>query len=207
MNNAGTIIMQVADLSQMLLVARVDEADIGKLAVGQKTRIRVQAYWGHEFEGAVSSIALTQDISASNSKYYETEILVKDDPDYPLFSGLTADVDIEAVRHDNVLKVPTQAVVARKAEELPLEIRKDNPNVDMAKTDALVVYRLIDGKAVATPVQIGSSDMTHIIIESGLSEGDKVVVGPFKVLDALMHDQPIVDEEAAAQAKDPEERK
>ena len=97
-------------------------------------------------------------------------------------------------------------MVARKAEELPLEIRKDNPNVDMAKTDALVVYRFIDGKAVATPVRIGSSDMTHIIIESGLSEGDKVVVGPFKVLDALMHDQQIVDEEVAAQAKDPEER-
>jgi HlyD family secretion protein len=205
MNNAGTIIMQVADLSQMLLVARVDEGDIGKLAVGQKTRIRVQAYWGHEFEGTVHTIALTQDVSSSNSKYYETEILIKDYPDYRLFSGLTADVDIEAVRHENVLKVPTQAVVARKAEELPLEIRKDNPNVDMAKTDALVVYRLIDGKAVVTPVTIGRSDMTHIIIESGLSAGDSVVVGPFKVLDNLQHDQTIIDEEAAAKAKDQKE--
>ena len=206
MNNAGTIIMQVADLSRMLLVARVDEADIGKIAVGQRARIRVQAYWGHEFEGTVDSIALTQDVSSSSSKYYRTEILIQDDPEYRLFSGLTADVDIEAVKHEHILKVPTQAVVARKTEELPLEIRRDNPNVDMAKADALVVYRLIDGKAVVTPVSIGHSDMTHIIIESGLSEGDRVVVGPFKVLDSLAHDQKILDEEeVAAKTMDQEE--
>ncbi|MBN1256223.1 MAG: efflux RND transporter periplasmic adaptor subunit [Planctomycetes bacterium] len=194
MNNAGTIIMQVADLSQMLLVAQVDESDIGKVAEKQKAKIRVQAFWGHEFEGVVDKIALTQDRSSSGTNYYKTEIIIAADDEHQLFSGLTADVDIETCKHENVLKIPTQAVVSMKVDDLPLEIRQDNPNVDLNKTDALVVYRMIDGKAVATPVTIGESDMTHIIIKSGLSEGDLVVVGPYKVLGNIKPDQKIIDE-------------
>jgi HlyD family secretion protein len=200
MNNAGTIIMQVADLSQMLLVVQVDESDIGKLKIDQTARIRVQAYWGHEFIGTVTAIALTHDVSSSRAKYYKTEILIQPDEAYRLFSGLTADVDIETLRHEKVIKVPTQSVVSRKAEDLPLKVRKDNPNVDMDKTDALVVYRIIDGKAIATPVEIGQSDMSHIIIRSGLSEDDQIVIGPYKVLDKLKHNQKVVDE--AAEDKD-----
>ncbi len=194
MNNKGTVILQVADLSKMLLVAEIDESDIGNLAVGQEAHIRVQAYWGHIFKGIVDSIALTHSTSRSGTKFYETEILIDADPQFQLFSGLTADVDIETLTHTEIIKVPTQAVVARKVDDLPLKVRKDNPNVDMAKTDALVVYRLIDGKAVATPVTIGKSDMSHIIIESGIEPGDQIVVGPYKVLDTLKHNKKISDE-------------
>ncbi|MBI9017121.1 MAG: efflux RND transporter periplasmic adaptor subunit [Phycisphaerae bacterium] len=201
MNNAGTIIMQVADLSQMLLVAQVDEADIGKLKVGQKTRIRVQAFWGHEFQGAVDTIALTHDRSTSQTKYYKTEIIVEADSEHQLFSGLTADVDIETLKHENIIKIPTQAVVSRKVDDLPLEIRQDNPNVDMAKTEALIVYRMVDGKAVATPVEIGSSDISHIIIKSGINENDIVVIGPYKVLGTLKHGQKLIDEKEADKDK------
>ncbi|MCD6394792.1 MAG: efflux RND transporter periplasmic adaptor subunit, partial [Planctomycetes bacterium] len=181
MNNPGTIIMQVADLSQMILVAQVDEADIGNLKVGQKAAIRVQAFWDDEFTGVVDTIALTHDMSVTRTKYYKTEILL-DESAKQLYSGLTADVDIETVRHKAILKVPSQAVVSRRVDDLPLEIRRDNPNVDMGKTDCLVVYRLVDGKAAVTPVSIGPGDMTHIIIKSGLNVGDKVVTGPYKVL-------------------------
>lgn len=193
MNNPGTVIMQVADLSQMILVAQVDEADIGNLKVGQKARVRVQAFWDEEFTGVVDTIALTHDLSPTRTKYYKTEIILHDNA-RKLHSGLTADVDIETVTHKDICKVPSQAVVSRKVDDLPLEIRQNNPNVDMAKTDALVVYRLIDGKAVVTPVSIGPSDMTHIIIKSGLSAGDKVVSGPYKILESIRHDQLICDE-------------
>jgi len=193
MNNPGTVIMQVADLAQMILVAQVDEADIGNLKVGQKARVRVQAFWEDNFTGVVDTIALTHDLSPTRTKYYKTEILL-DENARKLYSGLTADVDIETVTHTNTFKVPSQSVVSRKVDDLPLEIRKDNPDVDMAKTEALVVYRLIDGKAVVTPVSIGPSDMTHIIIKSGLNAGDTVVSGPYKILEGIKHDQLIRDE-------------
>jgi len=202
MNNPGTVIMQVADLSQMLLVAQVDEGDIGNLRPGQKAVVRVQAFWDDEFTGTVKTIALTHDLSPTRTKYYKTEILLDDDA-RRLHSGMTADVDIETVTHEGIFKVPSQSVVARKADELPVDIRRNNPNVDMNKTDALVVYRLVDGKAVVTPVTIGPSDMTHIIIKSGLAEGDKVVTGPYKILGSLTHGQRICDEKQMYKEESP----
>ncbi|MHC4694675.1 MAG: hypothetical protein ACYS67_18195, partial [Planctomycetota bacterium] len=72
--------------------------------------------------------------------------------------------------------------------------RENNPNVNLNKIHATVVYRFINGKAVVTPVKIGPSDLTHTIITSGLTEEDKIVIGPYKVLDTLKHDQKLQDE-------------
>jgi hypothetical protein len=69
------------------------------------------------------------------------------------------------------------------------------------------VFRYIDGKAVITPVKIGQVDITHTIIWAGLKEGDKVVVGPYKILDSLQHDQKIRDEKEAEAEKTTEETK
>jgi len=195
MNNPGTVIVQVADLSQMLVVAQVDEADIGQLQVGQRAKIYVQAFGDIEFTGVVHSIALTHSLSENRTKYFRTEILLDDDPNVAkLYSGLTADVDIETRTHTNIIKAPSQAVLAREVDALPPEIRDNCPQVDKNKTHATVVYRFIDGKAVVTPVKIGPSDLTHTIITSGISEQDKIVVGPYKVLDGLKHDQHLRDE-------------
>jgi hypothetical protein len=103
-------------------------------------------------------------------------------------------VDIETRKHTDVLKVPTQAVLGREVDTLPLEIREKSPHVDIAKAYATVVYRYVDGKAVVTPVKIGQGDLTHTIILSGITEEDKIVVGPYKVLENIKHDQRIRDE-------------
>ena len=207
MNNPGTVIMVVADLSEMLLVAQIDEADIGKLKVGQEAVVRVQAFWDEEFKGVVDTIALTHDVTFSRAKYFRTEILLKGDVE-KLYSGLTADVDIYTKKHSDIIKVPSQAVLSRKVDELPLDIRENNPNVDPNKSDAMVVYRCIDDKSTVTPVTIGPSDMTHIIIESGLSEDDTIIVGPYKILEGLKHDQKVKDErQVEAEKKEKEKKK
>ena len=209
MNNPGTIIMEVGDLSQMLLVAQVDEADVGKLKVGQRAVVHVQAYPNKEFEGIVDTIALAHNFSNSGAKYYETEILLTVTGD-ELFSGLTADVDIETHKHTDVLKIPSQAVLGRQLDTLPLDIRENNPNIDKEKTYATVVYKYVDGKAIVTPVKIGQCDLTHTIILAGITEEDKIVIGPYKVLESLKHDQKIIDEkevEAEKKAKEKEKKK
>jgi HlyD family secretion protein len=193
MNNPGTVIMEVADLSKMLVVAQVDEADVAKLQVGQKATIQVDAYPDREFSGVVNSVALAYSSSSTGTKFFRTEILL-DAAEEKLYSGLTAHVDIETRKHTDVLKLPMQAVLGRELDSLPLEIRQNCPEVDTGKTFATVVYRYIDGKAVVTPVKIGQSDLTHTIIESGITEEDKIVVGPYKVLESIKHDQKIQDE-------------
>ncbi|MCK5174388.1 MAG: efflux RND transporter periplasmic adaptor subunit, partial [Planctomycetes bacterium] len=120
MNNAGTVIIEVADLSQMLVVAQVDEADIGKLQVGQEAAVYVQAFPDVEFSGVVDSIALTHRNSQSGTKFFRTEILLNSIPEATrLYSGLTADVDIQTRVHEDILKVPSQAVLAREIDSLP----------------------------------------------------------------------------------------
>ena len=104
-------------------------------------------------------------------------------------SGLAADADIETKKHHGI-KVPSQAVLGRPIESLTSEQRA-KPEVDQSKSIATVVYRLIDGKAAATPVKIGPSDETHTLILSGLKEGDPVISGPFKVLETLAQDQAV----------------
>lgn len=187
MNNPGTVIMQVADLSTMILQAELDETNVGLVKIGQKAKIHIPAFWEEEFEGVVQNIALTYRFSKTGAKYYKTEVLILDDVQ-KLRSGLTADVDIETNRHENAIKIPSQAVLARRVDTLPLDITDGNPVVDTKKTDIPVVYRMINGKAVVTPVAIGPSDLTHTLIHAGLTEGDVVIVGPYKILPDLQHD-------------------
>jgi HlyD family secretion protein len=212
MNNPGTVIMVVGDLSQMLLVAQVDEADVGKMEVGQTATVKVQAFPDEEFNGVVDSIALTHRMSSTGTKYFRTEILLEGDVQ-KLYSGLTAHVDVETLKHENVLNLPSQAVLGLAIDDLPLKIRENSPEVDTAKTYATVVYRYIDGKAVVTPVKIGQSNLTHTIIESGITKEDKIVVGPYKVLESIKNDQMIQDEresetkKSGAKAESDEETK
>ncbi len=190
-NTPGTVIMEVADFSKMLLIAQVDEADIGGVKVGQKAHVRIEAYPDRVFDGAVTQIALTA--TEQPSKHFEVEILLDTGGDR-IYSGLTADVDIDISHHQNVLKVPSQAVVGRLLDDLPQSLRQ-SPLVDAEKTIAAVVFKHdAQGQAVAVPVKIGASDATHTVIEAGLGEGDTIIVGPYKGLEGLQHDQKVVDE-------------
>jgi len=207
-NYAGTVIMEVSDLSKMLLVAQVDEADIGGLKLGQTASVGVNAFPDIEFKGVVSEIALKHRWSDTRTRYYRTEILLDNDPNVvKLYTGLAAHVDIKTQKHEGVVKVPSQAVLAREVEELPLDVREKNTDVDKNKTFATVVYKYMDGKAVATPVKIGASDLTHTVILSGLKEGDKVIVGPYKVLEKIKHDQKVRDERDVEKEKNKKEAK
>lgn len=196
MNNPGTVIMEVGDLSEMLVVAQVDEADVGKLKVGQKARVNIQAWPDKVFAGVVQTIALSRKIGTDGSKYYETKVLLID-PNERVFTGMTADVDIEVATHENVMVLPSQAVLGRKVDELPGELRDRLSEEEKKKAYTSVVYCVKDGKAVATLVKIGASNTTHTVIDSGLTDEDKVIVGPYKELEKLKHDQLVKDEREA----------
>ncbi len=193
MNNAGTVILEVADLSKMIVESRVDETDIASVKVGQKASVIMQAYPDEVFDGVVQTIALARTVSTTDrSEYYEIKVLL-DRKNRTIVSGLSADVEIHTQVHTGELRVPSQAILNRSVDSLPPEIR-NKPEVDQNKTTCTVVYRLVNGKTVVTPVKIGASDMTHTIISSGLSEDDSVVVGPFKILDTIQHDAVATDE-------------
>ncbi len=193
MNNPGTVILEVADLSEMQVDAQVDESNIASVHEGQNAKVRISAYPDETFDGKVKLVGLDVvdprmggsmgNSPAAQGRWYRARIVV-DTKGKRIPAGLSADADIETNLHKNVLKVPTQAVMGRPIDELPAGV-KSRPEVDRNKTLATVVFKVDGGKAVITPVTIGASDMTHTVIESGLREGDQIVVGPYKILPTL----------------------
>jgi HlyD family secretion protein len=205
MNNPGTQIMEVADLSKMFVEARVDEADIAQVKVDQNVRVRIQAYPDVIFKGTVTNVALTKTTSSvDRSESYKVEVFLETDGKLVL-SGLNADVEIETVTHRDVIRIPSQAVLGRLTDDLPAGIRTSDL-VNLNRTITPVVYRIVDGKAMVTPVNVGPSDLTHTLIVAGLDEGAELVTGPYKVLDALRHEQ-AVQKEKVEEAKPDAESK
>ena len=210
MNNAGTVIMEVSDLSEMQVDAQIDESNIAAVHDAQKAEIRISAFPDRVFKGVVKLVGL--DIvdprmsggssggggGSQQGRWYRARIVVETEGER-IPAGLSADVDIETNRHVNIIKVPTQAVLGRPVEDLPAAA-KESPEVDKNKTLATVVYVLKEDKAAIVPVTIGASDMTHTEITSGLKGGEKLIIGPFKVLPTLADGQKVKEESSATTA-------
>ncbi|HMN96448.1 MAG TPA: efflux RND transporter periplasmic adaptor subunit [Phycisphaerales bacterium] len=183
MNNPGTVIMTVADLSRMILNAEVAETDIARLRTGQQARIHVNAYPDFAFDGSVSRIGLQRTVALGQNPYFKVEIDIDLDG-RRILSGLAANVDVRIAEHEGLV-LPSQAVLQRPVDELPAHARS-SPAIEAERRVTPVVYRIVAGRAVATPVRLGPSDLASSLVRQGLGAGDVVVVGPFKVLEKLV---------------------
>lgn len=205
LNTPGSVIMEIANLSKMLLKAQVDEANIKPVKPGQRARIYTTFDAEGELWGRVQRINLKREVNpADGTGYFEVEILVEVPEGERLLSGLTANTEIEVETFADVLKVPSQSVLDRRIDELPRTITDGNPNIDATKTFARVLFVEREGKAIAQPVQVGPSDLTHTVILAGAEAGTRVVAGPYRELTTLTHDAPIVDEVEANKKREEE---
>src|SRR5262245_32764073 len=121
MNNPGTQILTVSDLSRMLARAGVDETDVVDMKLGQKAKISVDAFPDTTFAGTVTEIGNTAKRSTISSVEGQTNFEVKvvfDDNVPQVRPGMTADVDIETGTHAKTLAVPIQAVIIRTQSQL-----------------------------------------------------------------------------------------
>lgn len=202
-NTPGSVVMEIGDLASMIVDAQVDETNIAPVKVGQPATVYINAYDDEKFRGTIEKIGRKRQVSSSGTGFFIVEIALELEEGRTLLSGLTASVDIEVEPFFDVVKVPSQAVLDRRVEDLPDEFR-EHELVDREKTFTTVVYRLIDNKAVVTPVRVGPSDLTHTVIEAGLEPGDVVVVGPYRELDGLRHDRDIKDENEVVESPDGE---
>ncbi len=116
MNNPGTVIMVISDMSEILAEVDVDETEIVSVEKGQSAEIGVDAIGDkHTYEGTVEEIGNTAWRKGEvNSFAVKLKIV---DPDDRLKPGMTARANIETERQDDVLKVPIQAVVQRDVEK------------------------------------------------------------------------------------------
>ncbi|MFZ9881886.1 MAG: efflux RND transporter periplasmic adaptor subunit [Phycisphaerales bacterium] len=206
MNNAGTKILTIADLATVRLKAKVAESDVARVAPAQDAIVRVNAYRGREFKGIVSRVALSRGTEQSfgsvaggagtggQGGWFKCEVDLDLAEGETLLAGLAANVDIVVARNQGLL-VPSQSLMERKIDDLPPTL-VDHPLVDKVRKKATVVFRMVDGRTVVTPVRTGAANLADTMILEGVSEGDVVVTGPYRVLERLKDGEPIREETA-----------
>jgi HlyD family secretion protein len=151
----GTALLTLSDLSQMFVVASVDESDIGRVAEEQAVNITADAFPGKVFKGKVVQIATTG-VNASNVVTFEVKIEVLSENKTLLKPEMTANVEIIVARKDQALLVPADAVVRKKGGRF---------------------ITVADGLArKEEKVEVGLSNGTQTEVVSGLAEGQTVVV-------------------------------
>jgi HlyD family secretion protein len=187
MNNPGSVIAVIADLSEILVEAEVGETEVTGIRVGQTAKVHVDAVTDKEYAGHVSEIgssAAVRQTAGTGLRYFKVKVAIAD-PDDRLRPGMTSQVSITTSTAGATLSVPIQSVVERVPPSLAKKKSGDEDEEDDNTPKRKYVFLVKDGKAAMTEVKTGVSDATHVAIVSGLGPKDQVVTGPFRTLKKL----------------------
>ena len=156
------------DLTNMQVVANVDEADIGNVKEGDRVTFTVDAYPDDTFEGTVKQVRLE---ATTNNNVVTYEVVISaPNADLKLKPGLTANVTIYTQERSGVLAVANKALRFTPTKET---VGKDMKIVDCKGKNK--VWTLNGNTLTAHPVTIGQSDGINTEITKGLKQGDKIV--------------------------------
>jgi HlyD family secretion protein len=151
--NSGTEVLTVADLSELIINAHINQADVTRLAVNQKVQIGVEAVPGLKLFGRLDRIAPQATIK-NGIKGFSTRIIVKNDETTGVRPGMTANLTIPLQSADNVIAIPLAAVFTDKGERF--------------------AYVRAGGGFARVPIQIGVSDYDFAEVIKGLVGGETV---------------------------------
>ncbi len=192
MNNPGTILMTIADLSVMEVEVEVDETDVIGVEIGHLAEVRVDALPDQIIMGEVTEIgssALQKATTSQESKDFKV-IITLVAPPQSLKPGLSASADIITAEKKEALAVPISALVLREKKD------EENKNTDEQEEG---VYVVESNRVKFIPVEKGIMGEMMIEIISGLEEGQEIVVGPYSALRQLKDDMLIKQEEKKAE--------
>lgn len=210
MNNLGSVIAVIADLSEILVEADVTEIEVVKLWVGQNAKVKVDAINDKTYDGRlveIGSSAAMRAGSTSGVRYFKVKVQIMN-PDERLRPGMTSQIEIIVSSKKGVVAVPVQSVV----EILPSELRKKDRGSKREPAKAgeekkKYVFAMKNGKAAALEVTTGISDATHVEIASGVKAGEEIVTGPFRTLKKMRDGETIVKDEGKSSGESKDEKK
>lgn len=202
-NLSSTALMTIADMSSVNVEVKVDETEIDKVEVGQKAKIKVDAFGDREIEGEVTQKTplalgksqttggLSTNINVQEAKEFRVVIQLKNlsqDVQEGLRPGMSATATITTKTAENVIAVPLQSIVQKQ----PDKPAGDNSNAAPASQNPSDkpkpiegVFILDDGKAKFVEITKGITGESDIQILSGIPEGAEVITGPSRILKTL----------------------
>ena len=208
---SSTALMTIADMSTINVEVKVDETEIDKVAVGQKAKIKVDAFGDQEIEGEVTQKTplavgksqttggITQNINVQEAKEFRVVIQLQNmtpEIQQGLRPGMSATATITTKTEANVLAVPLQAIVEKKPENSPEPGAPATQPTPADKPKPIKGVYVLDGNKVKfKPVETGITGESDIQIISGLSAGEEVITGPSRVLNTLKEDTVVKKQE------------
>jgi len=208
MNNAGTVLLTLADMSVIQAEVEVDETNIPNVQLGQSAKVTIDALPDKTFKGHVSEIG-NSPIQSTNTQQSSTTqatnfkvVVVLDEPIPDVRPGFTCTADITTATRGNVTAVPIPAVAVRelvydannqivKAPVDPHKRRSPTSSVEPVaaaaelkpgetrkETEGVFVLRS-SNKVEFVPIKVGISGDKYFEVTTGLKSGDQVVTGPY----------------------------
>jgi HlyD family secretion protein len=210
MNNPGTQLLTISDMSEVEAVMMVDETSVPEVKVGQKANLNIDAYPNRPFEGVVTEVgsspiskndpdllSLTQGSEAIN---FKVKIRVVNPPE-TIRPGFSVTADILTGRKEGATAIPIQALVVRdvpKKDGKPATGGTGRPQTEEG------VYVIKAGKLAFEKVETGLAGELMIEVKSGPKVGEEIVTGPFKVLRQVKEgDKVLVEKEGGKGGKKP----
>jgi HlyD family secretion protein len=228
MNNAGTVLLTIADMSIIEAEVEVDETEVPSIRLDQLARVTIDAVPDGTFQGHVTEIGnspVQTGAQAATTQATTFQVVVTLDEDVPgIRPGFTTTAEITTATRAGVVAVPIQALTVRAllfdeqgsvVHEPPPERPRGmfggggepvaripaEPPPGQTREDTQGVFVVRDGRALFTPVDIGIAGERHFEVLSGLEAGDRVVTGPFSEVRRLADGEAIQVEGDDAEAE------
>ena len=174
---AKTLFLIANDLDSMEVHGRIDEADIGRLKVGQTARFTVDAYPDRTFTGNVLQIRKASEVWQNVITY--TVIVSAANPDHLLLPNMTAELRIVVSDTGEILKIPNQALrfQPEATDEAP-EPHIQDASESAPETSSTVWVVGKDGRPESISVQVGLGDDDNSqLLDGPLAEGQPLIIG------------------------------
>jgi len=212
MNNAGTVLLTIADMSVIEAEVEVDETDIPSVAIGQTAKITIDAIPEKTFAGKVTEIGNSPIQTTGQAARQATNFKVVVTVDTEIADvrpGFTCTAEITTATRKSVVAVPIQATTVREmvVDEKGAVVREPQDDQNRRRRPGAVqaselkegqsrkelegVFVVREGKAVFTPVTTGVAGEKYFEVLSGLTEGDSVIIGPFSSVRELSDGAPV----------------
>src|SRR3954469_3651898 len=207
MNNAGTVLLELADMGQIQAEVEVDETNVPHVQIGQPAKITIDAIPDKTFKGHVSEIGNSPIQAAAGAAATGTQAtnfkvaVILDEKVPDVRPGFTCTADITTATRKEVVSVPIPAVAVREliydangqVVKEPNTDKKRRAPADVATTTVSAselkpgqtrketegVFAVRDGKAEFVPIKMGVAGDKYFEVLSGLKNGDQVITGPY----------------------------
>ncbi len=197
LNNPGTVLLTVADLSEIEAEVEVDETEVVLVQIGQEVVITLDAYPDSSFAAVVTEVgnsAIRTQVGLGQSSVDFKVVVTLTDRIPNVRPGLSASAKIRVAEASDALSIPIQCLTVRKRSDFDDD---GDAAVGDDEHDEEVegVFVVESGVAVYRPVTIGIAGSNYFQVKSGLEEGAVVVSGPFKSINELRNGDPVKTEQ------------